>query len=355
MYLNTHSYYSLRYGTLSPVQLIEEAKKNNVKALALTDINNSMGIIDFVKLCRENGIHPMAGIEFRNGDRYLYTGIAADNKGFQELNEFLSFHNEEKTALPYPAPVFDHVHIVYTIDNCPGELKSNEWVGIRPADINRLFTSPLRYKQEKLLVWHPVSFGGRNDFIVHKHLRAIDHNTLLSKLEACNTGKESEIMIPVDLLLCAYEDYPQIIRNTEALISNSGIDFDYRSIKNKKNFTTSPNDDRILLEKLAFEGMEYRYGKNNPEARRRVKHELEIIDKLGFSSYFLITWDVIRYSMSRGYYHVGRGSGANSVVAYCLKITNVDPVELDLYFERFINPKRSSPPDFAIDYSWQEL
>jgi len=81
-----------------------------------------------------------------------------------------------------------------------------------------------------------------------------------------------------------------------------------------------------------------------------VLHELEIIDRFGFSSYFLITWDIIRYSMSRGFYHVGRGSGANSIVAYCLKITDVDPIELDLYFERFINPRRSSPPDFDIDF-----
>jgi len=100
--------------------------------------------------------------------------------------------------------------------------------------------------------------------------------------------------------------------------------------------------------------MKYRYGKNNKQAAKRVTNELEIIDKLGFSSYFLITWDIIRYSLSRGFYHVGRGSGANSVVAYCLKITDVDPIELNLYFERFINPKRTSPPDFDIDYSWKD-
>jgi len=100
--------------------------------------------------------------------------------------------------------------------------------------------------------------------------------------------------------------------------------------------------------------MIYRYGTKNAEAQRRIKHELEVIDKLGFSSYFLITWDIVRYTMSRGFYHVGRGSGANSIVAYCLKITDVDPIELDLYFERFINPKRTSPPDFDIDYSWKD-
>ena len=93
----------------------------------------------------------------------------------------------------------------------------------------------------------------------------------------------------------------------------------------------------------------YYDGSNNKVAEERVEKELQIIFNLGFSAYFLITWDIIRYSLSRGFYHVGRGSGANSVVAYCLKITDVDPIELDLYFERFLNPKRTSPPDFDID------
>ena len=354
MYLNTHSYYSLRYGTLSPEKLMEEAARNHVKVIALTDINNSTGIVDFVRLCKEQGIHPIAGIEFRDGDRYLYTGLARNNRGFRELNEFLSRHNEEKEPLPLRAPELADVWFIYTLNNRPEQLRENERIGIRPGELNRLAASPLRYRQNRLIIWHPVSFAGKEDYILHRHLRAIDHNTLLSKLTDENTGSDREVMVPADLLLCAYEDYPEIIRNTEALIQSCGIQFDFRSTKNKQVFTTTRNDDRVLLEKLAREGMIYRYGRNNREAERRVNHELQIIDKLGFSSYFLITWDVIRYSMSRGYYHVGRGSGANSVVAYCLKITNVDPIELDLYFERFINPKRSSPPDFDIDYSWKE-
>ncbi|WP_432327740.1 DNA polymerase III subunit alpha [Mucilaginibacter sp. P25] len=109
-----------------------------------------------------------------------------------------------------------------------------------------------------------------------------------------------------------------------------------------------------MLEKLALSGMEYRYGKSDKEALRRVRHELKVIYELDFCAYFLITWDIIRYSSSQGYYHVGRGSGANSIVAYCLKITDVDPIELNLYFERFLNAQRTSPPDFDIDYSWDE-
>ncbi len=124
--------------------------------------------------------------------------------------------------------------------------------------------------------------------------------------------------------------------------------------KNRKTFTGSVKDDKFLLEKLALEGMEYRYGRSNREALKRVQKELAVIDELHFSAYFLITWDIIRYSMSRGYYHIGRGSGANSIVSYCMRITDVDPIELDLYFERFLNRQRSSPPDFDIDYSWDE-
>jgi DNA-directed DNA polymerase III PolC len=91
-----------------------------------------------------------------------------------------------------------------------------------------------------------------------------------------------------------------------------------------------------------------------PAAADRVKRELKVIEKMHFAPYFLITWDIIRYARSAGFFHMGRGSGANSIVAYCLGITDVDPLELDLYFERFINPYRSSPPDFDIDFSWDE-
>jgi len=108
------------------------------------------------------------------------------------------------------------------------------------------------------------------------------------------------------------------------------------------------------LKKLTYDGLIYRYGKQNKAAKERVEKELQIIYELDFCSYFLITWDIIRYARSRGYFHVGRGSGANSIVAYCVGITDVDPIELDLYFERFINPFRTSPPDFDIDFSWDE-
>src|SRR5690606_33358172 len=110
--------------------------------------------------------------------------------------------------------------------------------------------------------------------------------------------------------------------------------------KNKKHFTGSSYEDNQLLRTYALEGLLWRYGKTNQKAKERVLKELEIIESLNFASYFLITDDICRHARSRNFHYVGRGSGANSVVAYCLGITNVCPIELDLYFERFLNPKR---------------
>jgi len=335
--------------------LVEEAVKLGIESLALTDINNSTGMVDFVKACNDAGIHPIAGVEFRNGDEYLYTGIARNGEGFRELNEFLSYHNE--TALPFPssAPQSRQAWFIYLPGKVPERrLRDNELIGISPGYLNKLQTSPWRDDQSRLVIFHPVVMLTRDDFELHRNLRAIDHNIVMGKLRSSMTADPSHCLVSPDLLRCAYDSFPVIKTNTDRLIADCGITFDFTTIKNKKTYTGSRSDDRILLQKLTMEGMIYRYGKDNPEALRRIQHELKVIDQLGFSSYFLITWDVIRYSLSRGFYHVGRGSGANSIVAYCLRITDVDPIDLDLYFERFINPKRSSPPDFDIDFSWRE-
>ncbi len=331
------------------------AKRNAIPALALTDINTTMGIIDFVKLCKKENIKPIAGIEFRDGDNCLYTALAVNNEGFREINEKLSAHNLFKTPLEIQNGDFSNAYVIHPFGSkLLKDLRDNEYIGIKPAEVRKLLSSEFKYDQSRLVISHAVSFENEAGYNLHKNLRAIDHNILITKLTKQQYAGSNEVMLSEGELAKIYSDYPQIIKNTERLVNDCSIDFNFKSHKNKKRFTASTYDDKILLEKLAMDGLEYRYGRKNKVARQRILNELEIIDRLGFSSYFLITWDIIRYSMSRGFYHVGRGSGANSIVAYCLKITDVDPIELDLYFERFINPKRTSPPDFDIDYSWKE-
>ena len=354
MYLNCHTYYSLHYGTLSIADLLDLAILNGIQTIALTDINTTMGIPEFVKEAELKGIKPIAGCEFRNEDDLLFIGLAKNREGLKELNDWQTEHNLQGKTYPADAPGFEHVFVIYPFGRkSPKELRQNEITGIRAKQLNKLLTSEYRQYSKKLVVWQPVTFKNQTGKFLHKALRAIDHNVLISKLQENQFANQLESIEP-KRLIHQFRDYPEIIQNTELLMESCHISFDFKSVKNKKIFTQSALDDKVLLEKLVSEGMVYRYGKDNKEAQERIRHELEIIDKLGFSSYFLIAWDIVRYGMSCGFYHVGRGSGANSIVAYCLKITDVDPIKLNLYFERFLNPKRTSPPDFDIDYSWRD-
>lgn len=349
MYLNCHSYYSLRYGTIPVDELVQLAVKCNVNALALTDINTVTGIYDFALMCREKNIKPICGVEFRNGNDLLFIGLAVNFKGIGEMCRLLTKHDRERTPLPNYAD-FDNVIIIYPLEQAPIFLKENEFIGVRPNQLIKLYKEDLKRKTSKMVILQSVTFRNADELTLHKILRAIDHNIVYTKLSQADKCLPTERMIHVDNLINHYKDYPEIIKNTEKILDACEFDFDFKSSKNKKHYTGNRYDDIQLLRNLAYEGMERRYGKNNKEAVRRIEKELEVIHKLDFAAYFLINWDIIRFSTNAGFLHIGRGSGANSIVSYCLGITDICPIELNLYFERFLNASRSSPPDFDIDW-----
>jgi error-prone DNA polymerase len=342
MYLNCHSYHSLRYGTIPLEELVAEAKRCAVKTLALTDINTVTGIYDFEKACKDAGIKPVVGMEVRKEDQLLYIALAQNAQGIKEICTLLTEHNCEGTPLLPIAPEFKHLFTVYPLENCPPTLRNREYLGIRLDEIHSLIRPELRAYLDRMVVLAPVTFRDENEYQLHRILRAIDKNVVLSKLD--HFCKSHEYMRPEQELKELYKQYPQIIQNTQHILDQCSFSFDFKTPKNKKHFTSSLEEDRLLLEKLAYEGLEKRYGTENAEA----------IHALRFNSYFLITWDIVRFSNSQGFLHIGRGSGANSIVSYCLGITNICPIELDLYFERFLNLNRKSPPDFDIDWSWKE-
>jgi error-prone DNA polymerase len=353
MYLNCHSYYSLRYGTLSVEQLVAEGAKNRVPFLALTDINCSTGVYDFVLACQAQNIHPIVGIEFREGDTLLYIGLAKNHEGFRELNELITQHNLKEKERPTRSPELEHCYVIYPSSNIPEQLKDHEYIGVKASEL-AVYHNPLLNRIDRLVCLHSVTYSDHQSYRLHKVLRCIDHNILANRLLVGNHAGTDEVIVPIDDALKAFQAYPQIAVNTEAIASNCQFVFDFNSSKNKKTFTGSHYEDKILLESLALEGFRDRYRPNDQVAIKRLHEELAVIDKLQFACYFLTTWDIIRHSLNHGYFHVGRGSGANSLVAYCLKITAVDPIELNLYFARFLNSQRTSPPDFDIDWSWKD-
>lgn len=174
--------------------LIEQLRAYGYDTAVLTDINNSSATLDFIKQCREVGINGLAGMEFRNGNRLLYVGIAKNEQGFKELNDLMTSANRYKSALPAVAPEFDNVFVVYPYGAVKeGELKDNEFIGIRPHEINRFVVASQKH-YERYVVLHPVSFR-ETDFQLHKQLRAIDNNILISQLSDDQTGLCTEVFI----------------------------------------------------------------------------------------------------------------------------------------------------------------
>jgi len=354
MYLNCHSFHSLRYGTIPLDELVPQAAACGVKAMALTDINTVTGIYDFIKQCAQAGIKPIVGMEFRSEHKLRYIGLAQNAAGLAQMNRFLTSYNFEKKPLPDAAPFFSDVFIIYPLENAPDELRHYEYIGIRPDQLQKLVLSQWRKRTAEMVVLQPVTFRTKKEYNLHRILRAIDRNVILSRLEPEDTCEKSDKMIPLADLLNFYEHYPQITQNTQKIIDACNFTYDFQTPKNKKYYTNSRKSDIDLLTSLAKQGLAWRYGAKNIRARERMEKELKVIGQLEFSGYFLITWDIIRFSTSQGFLHIGRGSGANSIVAYCLGITDICPLELDLYFERFLNENRKSPPDFDIDWSWKE-
>ncbi|WP_350290212.1 DNA polymerase III subunit alpha [uncultured Croceitalea sp.] len=361
MYLNCHTYYSLRFGTFSEIELLQLAQENDVKQLVLTDINNTSACLNFVRKAYEHDIKPAVGIDFRNGADQCFIGIAKNNKGYEELNRFLSHHLHHKTKIPQRAPIFKDAFIIYPFEkvllNEQNEFLNHEFIGISIKDLRRLPFSRLKKLDEKLVVQQPVTFRNKRDFNAHRLLRAIDNNVLLSKLNKNEEADEEEKMYAVENLAKAFSEFPFILENTIHLLNQCTIHFDFskdRQPQNLRYYRNSQKEDQELLEKLCRGGLSYRYPKITQDIKKRLAKELHLIKKMGFVSYFLINWDIVSYAREQGFFYVGRGSGANSIVAYLLRITDVDPMQLDLYFERFINLYRANPPDFDIDFSWRD-
>ncbi len=351
MLLNVHSYNSLCYGTMPIADLVGKASAMGYSVLPLTDINTTMGVADFVVECQRKGVRPVAGVDVRNGNELLYVALAKNNKGFAELNRFLTQHNFSKQPYPESAPDWENVFVIYPFGKRKSSaLKTNEFLGVRFSQLTKIYNCK---SFEKMVAMQPVTFAEEGDFELHQCMRAINENVLISRLEPSSYAAPDEILLPAERLKTTFALYPQLIENAEQLLDQCEINLD-GGVKSKRCFTGNAYDDRELLRKLAFDGMSYRYGTSNKTVYRRIEKELDIIERMDFCAYFLIAWEIVQFAMKRGFYHVGRGSGANSVVAYCLKITDVDPIELDLYFERFLNPMRSSPPDFDLDFSWRD-
>ena len=407
-----HTHFSLLYGTMSPEELLAEAQQRGITRLVVTDINNTSIAHDMLRLAPKFGVQVSLGVDFRNGAQRMFLAVARNNEGFREINAYLSqYLTTEKRPIPARAPQFKHVLVIYPFQSVwvqgvkaekdlprplsrrnrdfqlsrrgvpasdsavrsegavhefplslgegSGErFRENEFIGISPSDLRQLPFSKWKNLPDKLVAINTVTFRNKLDFNAHRLLRAIDTNSLLGHLPKSEEGTPYDVFRTEEELCKVYSAFPELIFNSERILEECRVAFaplEQHGHRNQKTFTGDADRDFELLRKLCLEGIAYRYG-NSPaiEVADRLDRELQTIRDKGFVSYFLISWEIVQYANSRGYFHVGRGSGANSIVSYLIGITDVDPIHLNLYFERFINLFRKSPPDFDIDFSWRD-
>ena len=376
-------------------EVLDLAVEKGHSHIALTDVNSTSGWWDFIRHAEKREVKPLLGIDFRNGAEQLYVGIALNEEGQHELNQFLSTHLMTKTVLPERAPAFQHALIIYPYATLSklfkfqdshfiaktsalpyDAIRPHEYIGISPLAFDRFRLSELGRKiaspeleplRQRLVILHSATFRHKRDFNIHRLLRAMDKNLLLSMLPKKEEGKESDQMLSRDTLEKVFEEFPFLLNNTRELMERARSSWGVMHLtpttgpyenesknKNLQCYSGSKAEDERLIKALCEAGLPYRYPQADAQVHARVEKELKVIIEQGFVSYFLINWDIVNYARKKGYFYVGRGSGANSVVAYLLRITDVDPIELDLYFERFINIFRSSPPDFDMDFSWAD-
>ena len=366
-----YSYYSWRFGCMSEEALLALAAKMGYRHLALTDVHSMSGAWNFLQLAPRYGIHPVVGMSFhRPGEALpLYVGLACSRHGLYQLNTFLSHYIQRGEPLPDRAPPLPEVHFVYPLrrfydDSSPAlerllqhlRFSENEWVGIAPEELHYRHSWVEKIPPSKAVIWHPMLYATADDVPVHRLLRAIDANSLWSSLPDASVMPSTACAVSADQLRQRYRGALHLIRHTEMLLESCRLQLDDRAAsQNLDSYTGDVREDFALLRTLALDGLHRRYGDEVDEALiARLEKELDIIRRKGFVAYFLINWDIVQYARRKGYLYTGRGSGANSLVAYLLDITDVDPVELDLYFERFINLHRQSPPDFDIDFAWRD-
>ncbi|MBI5551008.1 MAG: DNA polymerase III subunit alpha [Desulfobacterales bacterium] len=357
--LTLRSHYSLLWGTASIRQLCRRARELGYTRLALTDTDNLYGLWPFLESCRREGLTPIVGAEVTDPHKPCRAVcLVADASGYTGLCRLLTQrHMDADFDLAETLP--DHARGLIVLTSDPELLARWHQRGVQVAAAMPRAplapTHPLRQTARELgvpLVATPGNFFLRpEEHGLHRLLRAIDLNTTLARLPGREVAPANAWLASPAEYAQRFEALPEAIANTQAIagqITFTGPAFGLVMPPWQDSQERSAEE---VLRQAAFEGARRRYGLDLPEpVVDRLEHELGIIGRMRFSAYFLIVRDIVARSPRT----CGRGSGAASLVAYCLGITNVCPVKHNLYFGRFLNPGRKDPPDIDVDFAWDE-
>src|SRR5947199_4061617 len=402
VHLHVHSEYSLLDGAAQLEKLVAKAKELKFPAIALTDHGNLFGAIDFYQAAQTGGIKPIVGCELyvaprgrkeRGGEDGGYEGAnhltvrVRNLTGYKNLIKLVA-----KAYLEgfYYKPRVDKELLAQHAD---GLLVLS---GCLNSEVSRLISAGEHDRAREAAGWHQEVFGkghyfmevqahglaeqtkvtaetlklaqaigapiaGTNDSHyleaghgrAHEALLCIQTGSTLLDPKRWRFSTEEFYVKSADEMARVFAEIPDACRNTLAVAERCNLTLEFGSFHLPRYVVPENHTLDSYLRELASAGLRRRYGANPRDAiEERFAHELRIIEKMGFAGYFLVVWDFIHYARERGIaVGPGRGSSAGSLVAYCLGITNVDPIRYGLLFERFLNPERISMPDMDIDFA----
>lgn len=364
--IHVHSNYSLLRGTIPIDQIISFAKENNCTYAALTDSNAMYGLLQFAQRSIQNGIKPILGSLIDNPKNKNLSAIfiAKNNEGYSELCKLITSRKLK-----------DDFSLVDAVKNTSGNLfiliSSHELLKmLLPIGNPNIYVELISTKKQKkntralyefaienklpIVATHPAYFLKPEDHLLQKVVTAIRLNTTLKNIGDEDILDEEYSLVKPEVLKKTWRAFPETLWNVEHIVQNCNVDLKFGEHKFPNYPLPAGETSFSYLWKIAFRGLEEKYKPITDKAVKRLQYELEVIDELGYCDYFLVVWDIVRESKSRQMMSIGRGSAANSLVAYCLGFTQVDPIEQNLYFERFLNRGRKSPPDVDLDFSWRE-
>ncbi len=394
VHLHVHTEYSILDGATKIAVAAKKAKALGMPALAITDHGNMYGAVNFFDACEKEGIKAIIGTEFYVCDDLTYKNgksklnhlvlLCKNEEGYKNISllnaiafrdgfyykpridlKTLEAHHEGLICLSaclagdIPQAIlnrnFDEAErLVVWFKNLFGDdfyLEMQNHLLEEQLEVNKYLRIYAKKYNIKLVVTNDVHYLERSDAESQDVLMCVQMGADYDDPKRLRFPNDEFYLKSYDEMASLFPNDPDALETTLEIADKCKFGFVYGHYMFPHYYPDTGEDPKTYIRNLIDNGIKKKYGKETPEIRERIESELAVIEKQGFIEYFLIVWDYINAARNMGIsVGPGRGSGAGSIVAYLIGITNIDPLKYDLYFERFLNPERVSAPDFDVDF-----
>lgn len=362
IHLTTHSAYSLQEGLSSPAELVQAARRQGMKALGLTDHRLLTGVVEFVNACEQAEIQPLLGLEI-DLDAHKLPLLATSMEGWANLcrlSSALALQDDPQSACSLEL-LAAYAQGLIALDGAHGE-DANQRLGqmkdifgdrlylmLQDPTIGQVIAGLARRVSIPMVVTHPVYYLLPEQAELQRTLTAIRLNQPLQQIPPGEIALQGAYFTSEGEMLRRFAGFQSALARTEEIAARCKFELPLGAVTMPKIPLPEGVTPMSYLRRKTEAGARQIYGEITPQIQTRLDHELEVIARMGYEPIFLIVEEILDYARQTNVPYSSRGSAASSLVAHCLGITSPDPLRLNLYFERFLNPARLTPPDIDTD------